>query len=137
MVSDADAIAGLMDQLGYHAGPELIAAKLDVLSRSADDAVFVLVDGEQIVGVLSGHCHELFHVSGRLGRITSLVVDATFRGLGYGCLLVDKAIAFFQARSCVRVEVTSGDRRLGAHEFYRSVGFVEDERRFIRSLEGE
>ena len=89
---------------------------------------------ERIVGCLSAHAHELFHVPGRLGRITSMVVDANARGHGVGRALVDRAMAFFQERGCVRVEVTSGDHRPGAHVFYQSVGFIVDERRFVKRL---
>lgn len=133
--ADAAAIAGLMEQLGYPAGADLIAFKLNVLSRSADEAVFLAIDADRIVGCLSGHVHDLFHVPGRLGRITSLVVDAGARGLGVGRALIDKSADYFRDRGCVRIEVTSGDHRPDAHAFYQSVGFAPDERRFVKRLE--
>jgi ribosomal protein S18 acetylase RimI-like enzyme len=133
--ADAAAIADLMEQLGYAAGADLISNKLEVLSRSADEAVFVAVENERVIGCLSAHAHELFHTPGRLGRITALVVDADARGLGIGRALIGKATDYFLDRGCVRIEVTSGDHRPDAHAFYRSVGFAEDERRFVKKLE--
>jgi ribosomal protein S18 acetylase RimI-like enzyme len=69
------------------------------------------------------------------GRITALVVDAEARRLGVGRTLIDRAANYFRDRGCVHIEVTSADHRPGAHAFYRSVGFVEDERRFVKNLE--
>ena len=133
-IADAAAIAGLVNQLGYETGADLIGHKLDVLSWSADEAVLLAVVNEQVAGCRSAHAHELFHVPGRLGGITSMVVDADARGRGVGRALVDEAMAFFRARGCIRVEVTSGDHRPGAHAFYQSVGFIVDERRFVKKL---
>jgi ribosomal protein S18 acetylase RimI-like enzyme len=134
-LADASNIADLMGQLGYDPGTDLIARKLAELSRSADNAVFLAIDGERVVGCLSAHAHELFHTPGRLGRITALVVDADARGLGVGRTLIDRATDYFRDRACIRIEVTSGDHRPDAHAFYRSVGFAEDERRFVKNLE--
>jgi ribosomal protein S18 acetylase RimI-like enzyme len=131
---DAAAISRLMAQLGYDASANLIGAKLDAFSQSADDAVFVAEAKDHIIGCLSANDHDLFHMEGRLGRITSLVVDVEARGMGAGRALVDRTKAHFQDRGCVRIEVRSGNHRLEAHAFYRSVGFVEDERRFILKL---
>jgi len=134
LIADAPKIVNLIAQLGYEAGADLIAYKLAALSRSADEAVFLAIDGERVVGCLSAHAHELFHVPGKLGRITALVVDADARGLGVGRALLDWAADYFRARGCIRIEVTSGEHRSGAHAFYRAMGFIEDERRFIKKL---
>jgi hypothetical protein len=47
---------------------------------------------------------------------------------------VATAEAFAWAAGCKRIEVTSGDHRPEAHAFYRAIGYVEDERRFIKSV---
>ncbi|WP_235195286.1 GNAT family N-acetyltransferase [Pseudomonas brassicacearum] len=89
-------------------------------------------DGENIVGVISLHVLELFHQPGRLGRITSLVVDDNFRGQGVGAKLVAAADAFFTSQLCIRAEVTSSDHRIEAHTFYQRLGYAADERRFVK-----
>lgn len=132
--TDAATISALMAQLGYSASFDVIQEKLATLACSPDEAVFVAIQGDEVIGCISAHAHELFHVPGRLGRITSLVIDVEARGSGIGRALINRVTSFFRERGCVRIEVTSGNHRSEAHAFYRAVGFVEDERRFILKL---
>ena len=133
-LSDASEISRLMGQLGYTASPDLVARKIGLFDGSKDDAVFVAELGGALVGCLGAHAFELFHAEGRFGRITAVVVDENVRGAGVGRTLVESAVAFFREAGCIRAEVTSGDHRAGAHAFYKSVGFREDNRRFIQIL---
>ncbi len=131
-VADAPAIAALMVQLGYEAGAVLIARKLGILAANAGDCVLLAeVDGA-VAGVISLHVVELFHAEGRIGRITSLVVDSEHRGNGVGEALAGAADRFFTEQGCVRAEVTSGDHRPAAHAFYETQGYAPDERRFMK-----
>lgn len=132
--SDAGQIAVLMGQLGYAATESLIQQKLGVLATSPMDAILVVEDEETLLGVISLHVFELFHQTGRIGRITSLVICESARGHGVGSLLVSEADAFFQRMGCVRAEVTSGDHRLLAHQFYQKHGYAPDERRFVKKF---
>ncbi len=131
-VEDAEAIATLMKQLGYETPPSLLVEKLRLFSQSQDDEAFVATEDRAVIGCISVHIHELFHARGRLGRITSLVVQSDRRGTGVGAALMTEAERFFKANGCVKAEVTSGEHRAAAHRFYLSRGFVEDERRFIK-----
>jgi ribosomal protein S18 acetylase RimI-like enzyme len=132
LLTDAESVSKLLGQLGYQASPQLIQNKLEVFGVSACDTVLLAQDGEKIVGVISLHVLELFHQPGRLGRITSLVVDDNFRGQGVGTMLVAAADAFFIKQLCIRAEVTSGDHRVEAHTFYQRQGYAADERRFVK-----
>ncbi|QKS85534.1 GNAT family N-acetyltransferase [Pseudomonas bijieensis] len=132
LLTDADSVSKLLSQLGYHASPKLIRDKLVALELSARDTVLLAQDGKNIIGVISLHVLELFHQPGRLGRITSLVIDDDFRGQGVGTMLVSAADAFFTEQLCVRAEVTSGDHRIKAHAFYQQQGYAVDEPRFVK-----
>jgi len=129
----AEKISNLMLELGYATTRELIEIKLQFVSNSDLDEVFVAAENNEIVGVISCHLTTLFHVAGMCGRITSLVVDKNVRGSGIGQALVEKADCYFIENNCVKAEVTSGDHRKGAHQFYINQGYAEDQRRFIKT----
>jgi GNAT superfamily N-acetyltransferase len=88
-----------------------------------------------VVGLASLHILELFHEAGRLGRITSFVVDVNSRKQGVGKALVAAADEFFRRSGCVRAEVSSGNHRLAAHVFYASQGYVPEECRFLKRFD--
>ena len=116
-VEDAGRISELMGQLGYLVTPELVARRLVLFAKRDTDVVLVAQEYGQVVGAVSLHVMDLFHVEGRLGRITLLVVDAVARGKGVGTNLVIHADAYFRKHECARAEVTSGDQRHEAHAF--------------------
>jgi GNAT superfamily N-acetyltransferase len=69
-----------------------------------------------LLGVISLHTLELFHCRGRLGRITSLVVEEKHRGAGIGRLLIQAADEYFFRSGCIRAELvapTAEFRRMG------------------------
>jgi len=131
-ISDAGKIAALLEQLGYAAPSTLVENKIAMLAGSPCDLVLVAEQDGIIVGMISLHTTELFHAHGRIGRITSLVIDSAQRGSGIGQLLIDAADRFFISNGCVRAEVTSADHRPEAHGFYEAQGYLPDERRFMK-----
>jgi GNAT superfamily N-acetyltransferase len=136
-ISDAPGVSQLLKQLGYPLSPELVQQQIALLKASDADAVFVAENDRMLFGVISLHTLELFHCQGRLGRITSLVVDENHRGVGIGKLLIQAADGYFLRNGCIRAEVVSADGRIQAHEFYQSVGYAIDERRFIKRYKQE
>ena len=138
MLSDSRQIAECLAELGYGTSAEFVAERLDALADSATDATFVAMrplggpPRRLILGVASVHLLPLFHAPGNLARLTALAVRREAQGLGVGRALVEAVEAFAWQADCRRLEVTSGDHRPGAHDFYRALGYVEDERRFIK-----
>jgi N-acetylglutamate synthase-like GNAT family acetyltransferase len=133
-IEDAPAIARLLAELGYAPSDSLIADKLRQFAQSEGDDVFLAIRGARIIGCISLHVHELFHAHGRLGRITSLLVESSARNQGVGHVLVGRADSYFRSAGCIRAEVTSGDHRPEAHLFYVRNGYLADERRFVKRL---
>lgn len=129
---DTKEISYLMTELGYDASSSLLDKKLTEFSQTPIDAVFVAEIDGTIAGCISCHITSLFHQEGSAGRITSLVIDKENRGMGVGKRLVCEAETFFRLHGCVKSEVTSGDHRPEAHAFYRSCGYEQDERRFLK-----
>lgn len=134
---DHDTIASLLHQLGYDVTPQQVAQRLAAMQDSPADLVLVATDGAAVTGCIGLHILPMFHAAGRLGRITSLVVDERWRGRRIGSALLDAAAGWFAAQGCIKMEVTSGNRRLDAHRFYESHGMVRDSQRFSRALAGE
>ena len=131
-LDDASEIVPLMNQLGYEVTRKFIQKKLTDFSKTPIDTVLVAVQQGLIIGVISCHLTSLFHQAGLSGRITSLVIDKNYRGLGTGRALVQAAEELFISSGCIKSEVTSGDHRPDAHEFYQSCGYKLDERRFLK-----
>jgi N-acetylglutamate synthase-like GNAT family acetyltransferase len=57
--------------------------------------------------------------------LENLVVDRRYRGHGYGRLLIEHALSTCREAGCYKVQLLSSNKRKGAHQFYRSLGFEE------------
>jgi GNAT superfamily N-acetyltransferase len=82
------------------------------------------------LGLISSHSAFL---CGRFsGAITSFVIAPSYRRGGIGRSLVSAVEEFAWDHGCTRAEVTSGDHRSDAHEFYERLGYRPVSRRFIK-----
>ena len=129
---DIDQLLTLLNELGYPSDKDTITESLTRYKRSDEYEVLVAEHEGRVLGCISLHVMKLFHTAGNAGRITSLVISSESRGKGIGKALVNAADRYFKSMDCVKTEVTSGDHRKEAHQFYQSEGFVIDERRFIK-----
>jgi len=94
--------------------------------------------GGQFLGLVAVHICPFFERAGSWARIVALVVSDRARRNGVGGQLVSAAEAFAARSGCVRMEVTSADRREDAHEFYRRRGYLGQSgrsSRFLRDLD--
>ena len=135
-VHQASEVAELLGQLGYPSEPEAIGEKISALSTSKTDYIWVAQSRGKVVGLLAFHVAPLLHAPGNLGRITALVVDENFRDKGIGKLLVETAEKWAWDRECTRIELTSGDQRSRAHQFYQNLGYAMESKRFIKRKTG-
>ena len=123
-----------MDELGYDLNPLEAEARIEVYLRSSG-TVLVADDCGEIVGFVSFHVIPLFHASNNLGRITAMCISSIRQRQGIGRMLLNRLDEIAQRSGCVRIEVTSGDRRAGdAHLFYQACGYAVDSRRFQKIL---
>ena len=131
---DAASVSALMDELGYELSPKDVEARIGVYLGSSD-AVLVADDDGQIVGFVSFHVIPLFHASSNLGRITAMCISSNRQREGIGRALLARLDELARRSGCVRIEVTSGDRRAeDAHLFYQACGYAVDSRRFQKML---
>lgn len=136
-VAEADhaAIARLLDELGYPATPDEVAARLARVAGGEDYAAYVAqVDG-QVAGFLGlqrgwGYEHER-----PFARILTLVVDTRVRRRGVGAALVEFADAWARERGAWVLMLTTNVRREDAQRFYESMGFGRTGYRYARLYE--
>jgi ribosomal protein S18 acetylase RimI-like enzyme len=131
--SDLSSAAALLAELGYPTTEAELGERLKAIAANPDDAVLVAAEDGNILGLVSVHSFEMIHRPGRLGRITSLVVAATARGRGVGKNLLTAAERHLRANGCVKLEVTSGEQRSSAHDFYAANGYKEERVRFTKT----
>lgn len=134
--ADAARIAALSGVLGYPVEERTIAKRLAHLLVRDDNAVFVAVDGDAVVGWIHGAEHELLEV-GRLCEILGLVVDACARRSGAGRALVAAIEQFAASRHLRQVSVRSNVVRVESHPFYERLGYtrVKTQHSYRRNLE--
>jgi len=132
-LSDVPRAAALLAELGYPTSDAAFAERLAAIANNPDDAVLVAEENGTVVGLVSVHSFEMIHRPGRLGRVTALVVAAAARGRGVGAELLGAAEAHLRAKGCVKLEVTSGEQRSPAHDFYAAKGYTEERVRFTKS----
>ena len=131
---DAAALAHLLSQLGYAASAAAIPARLDALVAEGGLAVVAVEAGGRIVGAASGARHRTLHAEAPTAYITALVTDESVRRQGIGRQLVAAIEQWASDGGCVRLSVTSAERRSDAHLFYPSCGFPYSGRRFTKTL---
>ncbi|MGC7406332.1 GNAT family N-acetyltransferase [Pandoraea pneumonica] len=130
---DAQHIVTLLAQLGYDTPIDIVRRNIALSNANGDDAAYVAIDElGNIVGCMGLHALTMFHLAGRLGRITALVVEEKARGSGIGHALMAAAHAWFIERGCEKFEVTSSDHRVAAHRFYARHGYARDGQRLAR-----
>ena len=75
--------------------------------------------GTTVVAVLPG----IAHGTSPFAVVEYVVVDENYRRKGIGKLLMDYVKDFAGEAGCYKIMLTSDNRRVEAHEFYRSLGF--------------
>jgi GNAT superfamily N-acetyltransferase len=132
--ADGRGLAALLEQLGYRSSVEAVCGRLERFTRETHSRVLVAeVDG-RLVGAASLSVIPLLERDGRKCRLSAIVVDEGARGAGVGRALVEAVEAEARERDCIHVELTTSERRTGAHAFYRALGYEEVSKRFLKAL---
>ncbi len=106
--TDLPAIAKMLKGLGYNT--RLDALEKISASMQIDDEYKVLIDVEDdhIVGLIALHTISIFHRAGKIGRITSFVVDESYRGNRAGKMLLEASDEYFKTSGCTSCEAAGG-----------------------------
>jgi GNAT superfamily N-acetyltransferase len=130
---DADAIARLLEELGYPTAPEAIASRLERLRIVGDRVVVADVDG-RVAGLAQLQVSPTIALERPAAKIDALVVEESYRGQGIARALVEELESEARVRGCALLYLTSATRREDAHEFCRRVGLEETGMRFAKVL---
>ena len=127
---DAHAIAALLAELAHPTDATAIPWRLDDVRADGGDAFVAVDDDGRVLGFFSIARIAVVHGSGPVALITALVVAESARGRGVGRRMVDAAREWARGAGCVRLLVTSAERRADAHAFYEACGMPYTGRRF-------
>jgi N-acetylglutamate synthase-like GNAT family acetyltransferase len=132
--ADADAIAGLLGELGYPSQGAGVARRLERIASDASSRLFVAeVEGE-VAGLAGLHALPLIEHAEVGCMLTAMVVAERFRRRGIGGELLAAVERDARSRGCSRLVLGSADRRADAHAFYETLGFEATGRRFVKAL---
>ncbi|HEX2779708.1 MAG TPA: GNAT family N-acetyltransferase, partial [Gemmatimonadaceae bacterium] len=132
--TDRDAIAGLLTELGHPTEADEIPARLASTLREGGAVILAVDDGGRPLGLMCLARLTVLH-SGPIAYITTLVIAPSARRRGVGQRLVEEAKRWARAQRCVRLSVTSAERREDAHAFYPACGLPYTGRRFATPIE--
>jgi GNAT superfamily N-acetyltransferase len=130
---DAEAVARLLDELGYPAGAGTVETRLERLAIVGDRVLVAEVEGE-VVGLAHLQVMPTIEHDRPAAKIGALVVEKSRRRGGIGRALVEAAEAEARARNCGVLFLTTAERRDDAHAFYESLGLEQTGRRYSRTL---
>jgi GNAT superfamily N-acetyltransferase len=131
---DADAIAGLVTQLGYPTQTEEVPGRLDRMTLDDRATVLLAELGDRVVGLATVHILSVVHRDSDVAWLTALVVDSEARGSGVGRKLVEAAEQVARQAGCVRLSVTTHEQRFDAQAFYLAIGLEQTGRRYGKDL---
>ena len=132
--ADADAIVGLLGQLGYPAEASEVSRRLDRIC--SDDRMLILLaqKADKVVGLATAHILSVLNRPRDVAWLTALVVDESARGTGVGRALVTAVEEFARRMNCEKLSVTTHEDRTDAQAFYLRLGFDRTGRRFGKML---
>ena len=134
IASDSEAVAALLAELGYPIDSAEVPSRLAAVSGGRG-TTFVAVDDEDApLGLVCLTRFASLHAAGSIAYITTLVTSSAARRRGVGQLLVAGAKSWAAQHGCVRLSVTSAERRADAHAFYPACGLPYTGRRFATPI---
>lgn len=125
---DAEALARLnRDEMGYDYPVGKTREKLAALLESGKDKILVAELDGQAVGYVHLNDYDLLY-AGHMKNIMGIAVDSRCRRMGIGKRLLAAAEGWARESGAEGVRLVSGESRMGAHAFYRSLGYEGDKK---------
>lgn len=130
---DCERLVELIVDLGHPITLDHVRANLRKLRVLRLSPLVAEIDG-RVVGLCVPSIMQTLHRETPVGRISTMVVDASCRSGGVGAQLVKEAESRLAASGCALIEVTSNESRDRAHNFYEKLGYRRTSKRFAKTL---
>jgi len=128
--TDSREIAALLSELGHPTNSADIPTRLSAVLADHGAVLLAVDEHDHPLGLMSLSRLVALHAPGPIAYITALITLNSARRRGVGQLLVAAAKRWAAEQGCVRLSVTSAERRADAHAFYPACGLPYTGRRF-------
>lgn len=133
-MSDAEALAQLVTELGYATSPVRMRARLEAILPKPEYSTLIAVVDARIAGFIGTMIRPSYEADGLYGQIMALVVAAEFRRRGVGQALVHTVEGSLARCGVTVVVVNTANHRADARAFYESSGYRFTGRRYRKLL---
>lgn len=125
-------------ELGYDVDLDIVKKQIEKLTNDNKHNVIIGFENEQtrkIVGFVHAELYESLYMDTGL-NILGLAVDSNFQGQGIGKKLMSAIENYALKNNISFIRLNSNVRRVEAHKFYESIGYVCDktQKRLIKKL---
>lgn len=125
-------------ELGYDVDLDIIKKQIEKLTNDNKHNIIIGFENEQtrkIIGFVHAELYESLYMDTGL-NILGLAVDSNFQGQGIGKKLMSSIEDYALKNNISYIRLNSNVRRIEAHKFYESIGYVCDktQKRLIKKL---
>ena len=138
-IFDAQEIQSISNfELGYDVNLDIVKRQIKKLTDDSLHHIIIGFENEQtrkIIGFVHAELYESLHMDTGL-NILGLAVDSNFQGQGIGKKLMSAIEDYALKNNISYIRLNSNVRRIDAHKFYESIGYVCDktQKRLIKKL---
>jgi len=138
-IFDAQEIQSISNlELGYDVDLDIVKKQIEKLTNDNKHNIIIGFENEQtrkIIGFVHAELYESLYMDTGL-NILGLAVDSNFQGQGIGKKLMSSIEDYALKNNISYIRLNSNVRRIGAHKFYESIGYVCDktQKRLIKKL---
>ena len=133
-LTDAEALAALMGELGYKTTAAEMTARLEAILPDLRYRTFVAILDNQLCGMIGTVAQPSHEHNDLSGRIVALVISKPMRRRGVARKLIAAAEKDFAKRAITRVSLTTRLTREEAHRFYEQLGYNKNGFRYAKEL---
>mgnify|MGYP000327514056 FL=1 len=138
-IFDAQEIQSISNfELGYDVNLDIVKKQIRKLTNDNKHNIIIGFENEQtrkIIGFVHAELYESLYMDTGL-NILGLAVDSNFQGQGIGKKLMSAIEDYALKNNISYIRLNSNVRRIEAHKFYESIGYVCDktQKRLIKKL---